>query len=56
MAKAKPDDDTRTQRQKFVDAAREVGASEEECAFEHALRRVATAPVRKAKKAARKRK
>jgi hypothetical protein len=49
-------EDTRTQRQKFIDAAREAGASEDEAAFERSLRRIATAPVQKAKKAARKRK
>jgi hypothetical protein len=48
--------DTRTQRQKFIDLAREVGASESEAAFERALRKVAKAPPQKAKKVARKRK
>ena len=56
MAKAKPAEDTRTQRQKFIDAAREVGASDSEAIFERALRKVAKSPPLKAKKAAGKRK
>jgi hypothetical protein len=48
--------DTRTQRQKFLDLAREVGASESEADFDRALRKVAKTPPQKAKKAARKRK
>jgi hypothetical protein len=47
-------EDTRTQRQKFIDAAREAGASEDEGAFDSALKRVASAPRPKPKKAARK--
>jgi|SoiMethySBSTD1v2_1073268.scaffolds.fasta_scaffold680782_2 hypothetical protein len=54
MAKAKTAEDGKTQRQRFLDLAREVGASEDEGAFERSLKRVATAPVRKPKKAARK--
>lgn len=55
MAQRKPTEpDTRTQREKFADAAREAGATEDEAAFERALRRVATTPVVKPKKAARK--
>jgi hypothetical protein len=49
-------EDVRTQRQKFTDAARKAEASEDEDAFTRALRRVATAPVTKPKKAARGRK
>lgn len=56
MAKSKPFEDTRTQRQKFIDAAREVGASEDPEVFRRVARSIATAPVKKAKKAARKRK
>jgi hypothetical protein len=58
MAQRKPAEaeDTRTQRQKFIDAARKHGASESEDAFRRALRKVATAPVTKPKKASRKRK
>lgn len=55
MAQRKPDIDPRTQRQKFIDAAREHGAEGEE-AFKRALRVVAKAPGAKAKKAAKKRK
>jgi hypothetical protein len=51
MAQRKPAKDTRTQRQKFIDAARELGASEDEEIFRRAARKIATAPVKKAKKA-----
>lgn len=51
MPKApKPDEDTRTQRQKFIDAARKHGTAEDEDAFRRAVRKVATAPVEKPKK------
>ena len=57
MAKTKPVEDTRTQRQKFIDTAREHGADEDVEAFRRIVRRVATAPTpTKAKKAARKHK
>lgn len=49
-------EDTRTQRQKFMDAAKEAGASEDERAFERALKRIAKTPPRKPKKAATKKK
>lgn len=52
MAERKPD--TRSQRQKFIDAARELGADGDEDAFRKVVRKVATAPVAKAKKASRK--
>ena len=52
MAQPKPD--TRTQRQKFIDSARELGASESEAIFRKALAHVAKAPGAKAKKAAKK--
>lgn len=55
MAKAKTED-TRTQRQKFIDAAREHGASEEAASWNRALVGVAKAPTKKVKKAAKKRK
>jgi hypothetical protein len=55
MAKSKAiTDDGRSQRQKFIDAAREHGADGDEDAFRKAVRKVATAPPRKAKKASRK--
>ena len=54
MAQAKTD--TRTQRQKFIDTAREHGADEGDDAFKRALRAVVKAPGAKAKKAAKKRK
>lgn len=50
----KPENDTRSQRQKFLDAAREVGASGDEHVFREAVKRVASAPPAKPKKAARK--
>lgn len=49
MAEPKPD--TRTQRQKFIDAAREHGASESKDGFRKAVRSVA-APAKKPKKGA----
>lgn len=55
MAKTKAmSDDGRSQRQKFIDAARELGADGDEDTFRRAVRKVATAPPQKAKKAARK--
>lgn len=55
MAKPKPtNEDSRSQRQKFIDAAREHGADGDESAFRSAVRTVAKAPPQKAKKAARK--
>jgi len=50
----KPETDKRSQRQKFMDAARETGASGDEHAFRKAVKRVASAPPAKPKKAARK--
>ena len=50
------EEDTRSQRQKFIDAAREHGASQDADAFRRVVRKVATAPVTKPKKASRKRK
>jgi hypothetical protein len=51
MAKPKTKEiDTRTQRQKFIDAAREHGADGDEDTFRKTLRKVATAPVSKAAK------
>jgi hypothetical protein len=44
MAKAKTAEDTRPQRQKFIDAAREHGASEDADAFRRAVRQIAKAP------------
>ena len=55
MAKAKiEDEDTRTQRQKFIDAARELGTNDSEEAFQRVVRKIASAPGAKAKKAAKK--
>lgn len=55
MAKSKATaEDGRSQSQKFIDAAREHGADGDETAFRSAVRKVASAPPTKAKKAARK--
>ena len=54
MAQPKPD--TRTQRQKFIDTAREHGADGNVDVVRQAVRAVAKAPGPKAKKAAKKRK
>jgi hypothetical protein len=51
MARKNANEDTRSQRQKFMDAAREVGASEDPHAFRKAVRKVAGAPTQKEKKA-----
>jgi hypothetical protein len=53
MAQRKPSsDDGKTQHQRFVEKARDLGASESEDVFKRVLREVATAPVAKAKKVA----
>jgi hypothetical protein len=55
MVKAKTaEKDTRSQRQKFIDAARKFDTSESVDLFRRAVRQVATAPVAKPKKKARK--
>ncbi|MBN8912186.1 MAG: hypothetical protein J0H65_09055 [Rhizobiales bacterium] len=55
MAKTKETaDDGKGQRQKFIDAARELGADGDEDTFRKAVRKIATAPPTKAKKAAQK--
>ena len=55
MAQRKPVEADKTQRQKFIDAAREHGADVGDAeAFRRAVRQVATAPVAKPKKASRK--
>lgn len=50
MAKPNPADDGKTQRQKFIEAARELGADSDTDTFRRAVRKVATAPVSKPKK------
>lgn len=47
-------DKAKSQRQRFIEAAKELGADADEDAFRSTLRKVATAPVSKSKKAARK--
>lgn len=54
MAKPKATDAGKTQRQKFIDKARELGADGDEATFRRALKTVATAPVSKPKKLAKK--
>jgi hypothetical protein len=49
MTKTKPAPDTRTQRQKFIDTAREHGADGNEDIFRRALKQIATAPISKDK-------
>jgi hypothetical protein len=56
MAKPKPVEDTRTQRQKFIDLASETGATEDPGVFRKLVESVGRAPVSKPKKAAKKRK
>lgn len=48
----KQEEDTRSQRQKFIDAAREHEADSDADAFRRVVRKVATAPVAKPKKGA----
>lgn len=48
--KTKRPDDTRSQGQKFIDAARERGADVDEAEARRALREIAKAPVEKPKK------
>jgi hypothetical protein len=55
MAKATTDD-PKSQRQKFIDAARDLGTDESEDAFQRVVRKIASSPGAKAKKAAKKRK
>ncbi|MBC7830982.1 MAG: hypothetical protein H7Y62_03080 [Hyphomicrobium sp.] len=45
-------EDDRSQRQKFIDAAKEHGADADEGTFRRAVRTVAKAPATKPKKAA----
>lgn len=56
MAKAKTAvSDGKTQHQRFVEKARELGADEDAQAFRRIVRTVATAPTKKVKKAAKSR-
>lgn len=52
MPKTKPADIGKSQRQKFIEAAREHGADGDADTFRNAVRKIATAPVAKPKKAA----
>lgn len=54
MAQRKTNEDGKTQRQKFVDAARELGADSDRDAFRGIVRKVATAKTEAPKKGARK--
>lgn len=48
----KQEEDTRTQRQKFIDAAKEHGADGDEDTFRRVVKQIATAHVSKPKKGA----
>ena len=52
MAQRKPNQDPRTQRQKFIDKARELQTDDNPEAFDRALKTLAKAPVAKTKKTA----
>lgn len=52
MAQQKPASEGKTQRQKFAEAIREHDADSDESTFRNAVRKIATAPVSKPKKAA----
>lgn len=54
MARDKANKNGKTQSQRFIEAARELGADGNEDAFRRAVRKVASAPSQKPKKAARK--
>ena len=54
MAKAKIADDGKTQHQRFVEAARKLGADTDKETFRGIVRKIATAPVKKPKKGAKK--
>ena len=54
MPNRKTAEDGRSQRKKFIDAARDLGADGDENAFRRAIRKIATAPAQKAKKATQK--
>jgi len=54
MAQRKAVSDGKTQHQRFVEKARELGASEDIDVFRRVARSIATAPVKKAKKVTRK--
>lgn len=54
MAQRKPSGDGKSQRQRFIEAARELGADEGEDAFRRIVRKVATAPIDKPKKGSKK--
>jgi hypothetical protein len=56
MAQRKATDEGKTQRQKFIEAAKELGADGSRDAFRGAVRKVASAPPQKTKKVATKRK
>ena len=49
MTKTKPEPDTQTQRQKFIDKARELETDDRKGTFDRTLKAVATAPTPKAK-------
>lgn len=54
MAQPKATEEGKTQRQKFVDKARELGADGDEDTFRRTLKQIATAPVSKPAKKSKK--
>ena len=56
MPKQRAADETRSQRQKFIDKAREIGADESAESFDRSLSAIAKAPPAPAKKSTTKRK
>jgi hypothetical protein len=53
MKQPKTKDDGKTQRERFIEAAHEIGTDDSAETFRKALRTVATAPVEKPKKGSR---
>ena len=52
MPQRKVTDEGKTQRQRFIEAAKELGADDNQQSFRSAIRKIATAPVTKPKKKA----
>ena len=50
MAKSKSTEGTKSQREKFIETARKLGANGDEDSFRQIVRKVATASVSKTKK------
>jgi hypothetical protein len=50
LSMAKPKSETKSQRERFIETARELGCDEDEAAFDEKLRRIATATPKSAEK------